>query len=308
MPDFSQAALWAVLDDAAVPFRDPVGDLVTRYGTRHAVWTDAFTYCDLPEGKAFLPDLAHGFSCRIASHVDVTRAPVTLEGDVRTSDTAETNYALVLDRLTGLWGPPGTVETNNALTSIWADGYCTVTVRVFPPQLNTFMGNNDRHRLVPGSATECTINIRPDWWPPLSQQEQNWIAAWRADATFPLPHPAAFWDTTSRPLPKSHRPPAPGQGFLPDASVYVYVTDQMRAVFVERANVRHIRHDILTPARGGGGSEVSISYVPSGRADGRISSLSVLSGRYDDPTHPGIANQLAARFGVSVRSSTQPDA
>lgn len=43
-----EVPLWDFLDRLGLPFREPMGDLVARHGTKADVWTDSHRLCLLP--------------------------------------------------------------------------------------------------------------------------------------------------------------------------------------------------------------------------------------------------------------------
>ena len=66
-------------------------------------------------------------------------------------------------------------------------------------------------------------------------------------------------------------------------------------------------HDVLTPAKGGGGSWVSVRYGIGPEDDAPTRAMQLLFGGHDAPDHRRIAEALSARLNVPLHTSSEPD-
>ncbi|MEJ6478040.1 MAG: hypothetical protein QNL92_05100 [Octadecabacter sp.] len=302
---FSQTSLWDALDAAGIPFRKPLGDLIASYGTVPSGWNDSVRYCPLQGGETLVPALAHPLAVQVQSGSDLRRAPMELVGYIRQYERAEKNLATAEKSITRLFGAGRNAGASNTIERHWGAGHCTVAATVFPPRLQRFGLQNSRHDAVSGSATECAIRIRPDWWPDLTAQEQGWLEGWQllvcGDLLFV---PAPLFDNASRPIPPNLAAQS-GFGMSNDGTGLVAVYANGRAVLLSRDRIVAVGHDVLTPAKGGGQSNVSVTYDRADLPNGR---LLLLSDSYDAPDHQGIAQDVANRLGVVLKTTKFADA
>lgn len=116
--------------------------------------------------------------------------------------------------------------------------------------------------------------------------------------------PAPLFDNASRPIPRNLAAQS-GFGISNDGTGLVAVYANGRAVLLSRDSIMAVGHDVLTPAKGGGQSNVSVTYDRADLPNGR---LLLLSDRYDAPDHQRIAQDVADRLGVVLKTTKFADA
>jgi hypothetical protein len=292
-------ALWEWLDAAGLPFREPVPTLVVRFGSVPEVWTTAVSRCLLTGGRPLLDGLDGPVFARVIETPDPYRPVPSLHGRVRGSDAAA-NLEVLTRQLATRFGPGRETSVSNTKEWTWGGGHCRIVARIFPRHLNPDRGNH-RHAVDPGSATEATIEIRPDWWPPMSEADRASIADYHARLEPPVF--IAEYDSLSRPAPAEARP---GCGPSCDGLAMVWVSADGRCLVVPRARITGVSYDRLRPAKGGGSSEVALRLRPFG-PESLERRVRLVEGPFPSPGHDAIAGWARDEFGVPLSESEFDD-
>ena len=116
--------------------------------------------------------------------------------------------------------------------------------------------------------------------------------------------PAPLFDNASRPI-SPNLAAQSGFGISNEGTGLVAIYANGRAVLLLRDCIMAVGHDVLTPAKGGGQSNVSLTYDRADLLNGR---LLLLSDGYDAPDRHKIAQDVADRLGVVLRTTKFADA
>jgi hypothetical protein len=258
------------------------------------------TYCDLPGDPAFLTGLTGPLSVRVADHMNHDLPPGELEGLLR-GPLALCNLLEVTDQLALRFGAGRDTSVSNTIERTWGDGHLEIRVRVFPPEMNRQSAVNERHAKVPGSATECAVIIRPDWWPPPSDTESGWLRSFVPRPDWGVPYSLPAWcDTVSRPCPATFGNLQRGLGLSKDRTCLIAVHGNGRLAFWPVRHIVGLRHQIGHPARGGGWSGVDLVLRLPGVPSPQPRHVTLRKGAHDDPGQGQFAASLAMTLGLCV--------
>jgi hypothetical protein len=316
-----EAPLWTVLDQLGLPFRETRGALVARYGTRPSPWLSGFVECHIAATPLLpgLSDFHFHFGPQASADNDMLVAPDWLCANYRVHSRlgladrladrrADRNFADVDAALTARLGPGSPGVSSNTLERSWSFGRARLVARCFPPRLNQGFGPNTRHAADPGSATEASITINPGWLPDLTPDQRGWLAAFRPVGTpDPLPPPGNWlspplwhrWPDDLGPAPRSTF------GLSEDGIGFVIVSDLGLVRALPRGWLVDVHRSVITPARGSGGTTLSLTVLRSGRNQLPPESIALASGP------PGSLGPEAARIAkalsLPLTESLQPD-
>ncbi len=308
---FTRQALYAWLDAHQVPFRDSVGVLIRKRGTTPSAWREGAHDLFLPMDPVLLPDLAELPSTTVDERTPRLSPPRQISAYMRATDDPVRNVAVIEAALVSVFGPPNRSTVTNAISREWSDPVePTCNIRLLGFLRNDPLNRmpNSRHEAISGSATEASVTITPDWWPPLNDKDAALLTGGvpvldpADDARCEAPSVGYAGYGPSRPLPEDCDCPA---GFWRSAEGdrFLLVSRQRRFVMFDRDDIQSIRHDILLPAKGGGGVGVSIT-VRLGRA---TQSFGLLSDHYGAEGTLALAERVAKTLGVPLKCTEDYD-
>ncbi|WP_341368950.1 hypothetical protein [Yoonia sp. BS5-3] len=305
MARFSKEKLWAVLDQAGVPFRESERALVDRFGTRPTGWTTSLEYCELPGGEAIIASLAHPLVCGMRLRALASDPPSRILGYVRVHDDPAENQRLAISELSSHFGAPEETNDSGGLTATWGSGFCSITATVSLPQRMHEL-QNARHDAIAGSQTECRITIRPDWWPPLDAPRLSALQNWVPDPALPIPkaHPPDF-DKITRAFDDLAFTPPMGQGLTADGAAYIWVNELGRGVVVPRDQIIRVFHMKVSAftERGiayPGYQNAEIIFLPDPERPKKSRGICVVAGSENDGNVGKVAAQMAAQLDVEL--------
>lgn len=310
VPFAAEQPLYDVLDAYGIPFRSPMADLLAAYGSSET-WSKGVVACEIADAKPLIDGLVGTIEFTWNERASVSQAawPQIFSAYVRRSSDARVNFAWAAERLVSLFGEGDRVSTANTETLQWRFGEATVRANAFPAELQDpkMSRNNNRHKKVEGSATECRISITPRWAPLPTAEEhvaiESYVPVWpRPIPTMPAwqPLPTAL---TSRCYPAAARELPTGFGFDPGTKFLVRVDGPERVTIVATAQIIGVQCDNILPAKGSGGSRLDLEI---NQPHTRPARLHVASG-----AKPGgldaLASQLAERLGVPLTTNAYQD-
>lgn len=165
-------AIHALLDAAAIPWRDPRAALAARYGIQADPW-----YGDRP--LIFLdpgPNLLGGLMRPITIDGDPRYAPdlpaTILQGLVRPSGDALFNLGTAAASLAAMLGPGRRQDYANTRGWTWQDGDAAVRLTCWPPELQQPGLGNSAHEREPRLVTACHLTIATGWRPQVTPGER----------------------------------------------------------------------------------------------------------------------------------------
>lgn len=166
-------AILALLDTAAIPWRESRAALAARYGIRPDPW-----YGDWPITPLDLPrPLLGGLMRPIWIGADPRYAPdlpaPLLSGLVRASDDALFNLGSAAAELTAALGPARPSDTSNTRGWAWQDGDAAVRLVCWPPGLQHPGLQNQAHDREPRLVTACHLTIGTGCRPRVTPEERT---------------------------------------------------------------------------------------------------------------------------------------
>jgi hypothetical protein len=315
-----EAPLWLVFDRLGLPFREARQDLIARYGTRPSLWATQMQECPLPAAPLLpgLSDFHFQFGTHPGAVDDLTTAPDWLTASYRVHSRlsladrvvdrrVDRNHADVVRALAAMFGPGTDRSAINAWERRWQFGRALLTAHTFPPRLNTRFGPNSRHAADPGSATETSVTFNPGWLPDLTDVQRGWLASFR-----PIGTPDPWAPAQGFPPPLWHRWPAdlgplpePSYGPSADGAGFVVVTNAGFVKALPRDWLVNLCRDVVTPARGPGGTTLAVSILRSGQPHLPPDTITLSVGPPD--TLADEADRIAKALILPLVTRTFPD-
>lgn len=302
-----EAPLWAVLDRLGLLFRLTRQDLIAQHGTRPSLWVRDMAECVLPAEPMVqgLTCFYFQFGTQPGAVDDLKTAPDWLTASYRVHADADRNFADLLGSLSALFGPGEPGQAFNTLERRWAFGRALLVARSFPPRWNHLP--NRRHAADPGSATEASVALTPGWLPSLTTEQVGWLSK-----ITPLGSPDPSRPSPGQTPPLRHRwpeglgrPPTPVYGLSADGAGFVVILDLGYVLALPRAWLVEVRRDVSTPARGPGGTTLSVSALRSGQLALPPQRIVLNSGPPD--TLAAVARRLADTLSLPLVETSWPD-
>ncbi len=309
MSDLSHADetfLHDLLDHDGVPFRSAMSDTIQIHGSRKSGWSTGLRVCEITDAKPLIPGLAGPIHFQWQETMTTAMVPTSFQAYLRTYDNTVENYDWTLRHLEQRLGAGIDSSVSNTRAVRWRFGDASVEMRVFPPELNPRRGSsNRRHDMIPGSDTECSINIEPAYVPAPSDDERRAIESYEcfhgyADQSYR----STSIKSGTRRYPSEFQGLRRGFGFDSDRTMLVLVGASDRVTLIPVSQITAVACDNLTPAKGSGGAYLSIAFHQP---------------RTDEPTRQTLASgasagdldalsrRLSEYLQVPLREHTEPD-
>ena len=309
--DFTAQTLYHWLDGHGVPFRTPVGDLIRTHGTKPSDWLDNMDVLALPYDSAPLPQIVGPPQLNLGRGTSHDLPPQRFTFYIRAHDDPAANVAIAEAALSARFGPATSRRRTNAIELEWSDPanpICQIRVLGFIPTDPLNQQANSRHDRIKGSKTEASITITTDYWPDLTLTERAALSDLR-----PVLPPKEQARTASasfgiagygfdRPVP-SDLTLSPGLWTGGDPAQFALVSAAGRYVTFSQDDIEDVRFDQMIPAKGAGGSSISVSV----RRFGLSRRLAIVSDAYGAPDLPALADQIAARLERPLKTSESYD-
>ena len=305
------AKLWELLDVWGIPFRMTLGELVARYGSWPSDLSDGCDVCRVAARSPLDPFLATSWEAQFTEAFPRGRPPGYWTGFIRRSDRVDVNHEIATRELIPILGEPIDSSSSNTRAWTWAFGLATVQTCVFPPELNGRFGPNRRHELVPGSATECSITIRPHWREPITPEElrdyHTSEVIWQGEFGSAL---GWLTDGVPRQLPAGTEGDAVPWALRFDAAsqqIFVRCVPDICWICPLRRLVS-LRYDHMLPAKGPGGVTLDAQLLGQDGTEGRPHRMQLISA--PEAEHPAVleaARNLAARLRIPLETQQDYD-
>lgn len=300
LPEEAANPVQALLDDIGAPWRLPRAELRRRFGVitdPDYDWDLIAPRTDRPLVEGLLKPLSVQTFGVSSPHMPATSwSAIAWHGD-----DARENLRRTAEQLTGALGPASAEEVGNVVQCDWSFGAASLRLIVWPPELQGDGFDIEAHKTEPRLATACHIAIETGFRPALSAPERVWL-----DGFEPLhdldPGRARSAADLAQAAPESElafvrEPPEDVERLLgrigrsADGEALIACTRQL--YIVPRTGIRGFTVDRITPAKGPGGSYLSVDCrLP----DGGGTSIGLASGHGpDDMT--GLGEALAEVFG-----------
>ncbi len=296
-----EAPLWDHLDACGIPFRTPMADLISQYGSYPIGWSEALDTCT-PQGHAqFIAGLAHQPTFQFSRDTDLLVPANYFFCAVQESADHRLNYAKAIHALVGLFGKGEPSSTSNTVAREWRFGHARLSCTVWPPERQD-KGRNSRHDMFPETITEASITFTPAWRPPLSAEERAYcetaqpldLGAHQSAAYGPVGPLTRDWpgDLASLPL---------GPAFAQDDAALLCATAPGLVDIVPRSWITAIALDRITGGRGGMEALVKLKFARSGQTHLPESWITLAYAHGDPHALDAQAEQLAARLGLEIK-------
>jgi hypothetical protein len=303
--------LWELLDVWGIPFRMTLGELVARYGSRPSDWSDGCDVCRVAARSPLDPFLATSWEAQFTEAFPRGRPPGYWTGFIRRSDRVDVNHEIATRTLTPILGEPIDSSSSNTRAWTWAFGLATVQTCVFPPELNGRFGPNRRHELVPGSATECSITIRPHWREPITPEElrdyHTSEVIWQGEFGSAL---GWLTDGVPRQLPAGTEGDAPAWALRFDAAsmqLFVRCVPDICWICPSRRLVS-LRYDHMLPAKGPGEVTLDAQLIVEDKSESSYRRMQLISA--PEAEHEAVliaARKLADRLRLPLETHQEYD-
>lgn len=230
--------------------------------------------------------------------------PGRLSAHVWRGDDARDNLAWAVQQLAPVLGKSGiTRPTANTLQVEWRNGYASVVLHAFPPDLQGFTLTNPAHQRDPRLVTACSIEVLTGWRLPLSAQEAQWLANSIPLAETGLAQPGGAFHYFAEPMLEYMRAGALPSGTINLAGEGEALLVQVEELFVlPQSVITGFSLSRLLPAKGPGGSSLNARCRGGDGGKDRSVLLARRSG-VDDLNQLG--EQLARLFGKPLE--LEPD-
>ena len=296
----TEAALWDHLDTCGIDFRASMADLITRYGSAPAVWSEKLDICVMADAAPFIPGLAHPPAFQFSPASDLSAPPRDFFCAVQASPDHRINYAKAIAALVRKFGD-GTVGTaSNTASRDWQFGHASLSCTVWPPDSQQ-PGRNTRHEIFPETITEAAIWMAPAYRVPLSKTQ---LAQCSNATLLPTPTPPREkmipvgqlthdWPSTLPPL-------DPGLYLSTKDAALLKQTTPGLIDILPRTWMHDISLDRITGGRGGREAIATLRYGPPEQPDLPSRSMT-LCDLYGDPNAlDAFANALCERLSLPL--------
>jgi len=180
---------------------------------------------------------------------------------------------------------------------------------------------NDRHKAIPGSQTECRLNIKTAYSPPPKAREFKILSElfpinFKNDGIIKYDQPWFSIGRTTRRVEAGQFELVPGSIQLDKSGSYlIRVYDHEYLDVLPCHWIEEVRYDSIKPAKGSGGIYLRVTYmtpeqrnfVPDKRVEGYAhylsgkSSLLILSTSYVEERYFDFATELSKKLNVPLR-------
>ncbi|MEM6408724.1 MAG: hypothetical protein AAF700_09930 [Pseudomonadota bacterium] len=158
----SRTAIHDRLDACAIPFREPIGALVERYGTHPLGWAPDIDICVLQDAKPFIATQTGPVVFEIGPETDLQAPPAMLRCAVRKAASPALNYARAIADLTKIFGRGEEVPHPERVQRRWSFDGAEMFCSVHPPDRPVSEARARRIAMFPDRAHEAAIHIFPN--------------------------------------------------------------------------------------------------------------------------------------------------
>ncbi len=296
----TEQILWDRLDRCGLDFRQPMIELIERYGSKPAIWSEQLEICTLESKLDFIPGLAHPPAFQFGPETDLLKPPNALFCVVQASPDHRINYAKAIAALRPLFGEGTVGKASNTASRDWQFGHATLSCTVWPPQSQA-PGRNRRHEVFPETKTEASIWISPAYRTNLPQRFIEDCKTARV-----LPAPAAPPKRLIAVGALTYNWPSA----LPEFETGLYLSANEQTLIkritptlidiLPRPWIRAVCLARITGGRGGQEAILTLKYSPSGQVE-RAARTMTLCDMYGDPhALDAFANEVSARLNLPV--------
>lgn len=298
-----ESKLWNYLDECGVEFRRSRAELVKLYNSYNCGWTDDLNYCEPGCRQPFIEGLAHPVVFQFTDVDDLSQPPTYLEAFVRQSKSPQENLNFAVAQIEALFGPGQDASVSNTESKVWNFGLARVRATIWPKDLNTEFGRNNRHESIPGSETECKIEIETAYCPGVSDAEATALSRYVTISETQLPsHWKRHFSSLSR---RVDHQITRGFGIDQDAKFLIRIDDERIVHFLPVEWIRSVSYHQLLPAKGGGSISINVDYRPN--ATGRSTSLPLLNVKYKKGAFRSHATDLSQKLLVPLVETKEYD-
>ena len=308
----SQSAFLAFLDDLGLPHRPSIRDLRARYGVRPSKYY-GWDIIEIADAKAISQGQVGGFYFNANEDPDLL-PPIALTTFIARDAEVGANHRKVLETFSAILGAPEDRSVSNTTAHIWRFGAAAMAITSWPSELNRRFTNPAvaRH---PELADFCHLRLTNGYRPPLTAEEEGWLReaspfanlGERVGLTIGPFDP--LWNGANRGLYR-WLPSAPGgrESALARSSdgKGLIGIGETEALVLQRADIRAVCLSHILPARGAGGSALSIEYADRFSTDRRNRKVQICLGSKIHDLD-ALAVEIAAWGGVDVKTSEYQD-
>lgn len=295
-------AVHALLDAIGLPWQSPRAELEERFGvTVHPAYQ--WEVIDVPTARPIVDALLWPLSTQVSPLFSPHLPATEFSGVVWFGDDARENLKRTRAQLTAALGPAEIEQRYNTVRADWRAGAASVSLMVWPPELQSFRGSNPAQDRDPRLSVSCHISVETGWRPALSERERAWLASFVPIADVQAqynPEPASPVDTAASQSelefvrePDIDLAPLLGKlGYSADGEALIFCHRQLYVV--PMSEVTGFRVERMLPAKGGGGSWLEAA-CRTDYGDGETKSLTLTAGAAADDL-----NDLAARVAAAA--------
>lgn len=266
-----------LLTEIGLPWSTPRGELTRRYGVkRHPAY--GWDVLPLPTEPPLVEGLLEPLSVQAARDLSPRMPATGLSGQAWFLDDARENLRRTAAQLAERLGPAEIADLYNTVRCAWSSGAASLSLTVWPPELQGGLGgSNPSHEIEPRLVHACHIFIETGLRPVLSEVEQGWIDGFIRIAPIAGGADKDALRTTAAPesqLSFVREPPARidhvigAVGRSPGGEALIFGGRQLYVAPTRR--IVRFTVDRLTPAKGGGGSYLTVECREPGAGETRI--------------------------------------
>ncbi len=295
----------ALLDAAGIPWREPRAALIDRYGVSlHPAYE--WKVIEIPAAEPLVEGLLSPLSVQVMPMYSPRFPATSFSAEVWFVGDARANLRRTAEQLEGRLGPAQIEERNNTVECQWRFGSSLVRLMAWPPDLQDARDPHDNpsHEREYRLETACHLYIETGFRPSPTPQELAWLESFTPVDRIRIDHETPADSSFTSPAEQSElefvREPAPEHGRL--AGQLGLSADREALIFCHRqlyvvplADVLGFHVDRTLPAKGGGGSSLSVECrSPDGDPDTKTLWIAAGDGADD-------LNALAARIAEATR-------
>ncbi|WP_417578715.1 hypothetical protein [Pelagibacterium sp.] len=300
-------AIQTVLDQIEFPFRASCQTLIDTYGLERdkAFGRESVLITPCPFG---LTGLIGSFSPNILGANFRHETPLWFGAMVSIGDDMLANLEHARAQLSAHFGPTQISKTSsNTLGCGWQAGPSSLTLTVWPAQWQTFPVRNDAHSRDPRLKTACSVGLSAGFRRALDAAEITWLVSAVPIAKV-LGNPArtldALWGSSPNGAERTFvREPVKACTTLlgrialsGDEAALIICSRQL--YIVPRSRITGLVLQNILPAKGGGGSWLSISYLGPNAQEQQLP-VSELYGQ--EQSLDALAQDLGTALALDVR-------